>query len=137
MAREFWLGRGWRAVWWLNVLVASLLALGCFVGPYAWWRVMLAIALVICASWSAFLYRRTTRAPLVSITEDGIVDRPMMRKEGTLVPRAQVRGVHWSNPGAVCFRMRSGELRSVTLLGLSRRDRIAIVEATREWGAGA
>jgi hypothetical protein len=124
MVSDFFLGRGWKTMLLLNAVAPGLMAASfVMVADLRWWRIALGLALVASSAYNAVVFRRAIQTPLISLRPDALLLRNMQRREVTQIRRSEIAAVEWANTASICFRLQSGELQAMHLMGLSRKDK--------------
>jgi hypothetical protein len=137
MQSDFFLSQRWRAILLANAVLPAGVAVIATVTDLAWWRVIIAVALLASSGWGLFLFRRAIQAPLISFKPDELVLRPMYERKVTRIPRSRVEAIAWANPGTICLRLDSAQLQAVNLTGLTRENKMVVRAQLESWPGGA
>lgn len=137
MTSDFYIGKLWKTMMLGNVVLPPCMAATSLLNGLDWWRILLALGMVGSSCWSLYFYRRAVRTPVISFREDSLAARPMYERGFKHFSRSEIAAVEWSNPQAICLRLKSGESTAVDVTGLDRQSRDTVVAKLQCWPAGA
>jgi hypothetical protein len=123
---RFFMRRSWFYLYFFSGMIFLVLGGSELFGPLTWWRVALAAVMIVCGLWNWYVAWLARARPLITIGEEAIELRSAVDRASTSISRADITGVAWSNPGALCLRLRNDASATIRLIGLSSSDKAVI-----------
>jgi hypothetical protein len=136
MESDIGLSPRWKGILFANAVFPAATAVVFIVGDTAWWRIVLAVAMLATSGVNLLMFRKAVHAPLISFRRDELALRNMYEREVTRIPRPDVEGVVWANHTQICLQLRSGLFQSVNLIGLDRWNKDAVRAQLESWRDG-